>query len=83
MNDKEKVRIIFDLMTNSEYDKMPDADMRELVRAVIVYHGTVNEFFKVNFNIDLDKMKKEKKIDPREAEVMLKKDDGKTFGESR
>ena len=70
-------------MTNSRYDKMPDADMRELVRAVIVYRGTINEFFKVNFNIDLDKMKKEKKIDPREAEVMLKKDDGKTFGESR
>ena len=84
MNDKEKVRIIYDLMTNPEYDgKIDDEAMLEFVRAVIVYRGTVNEFFKVNFNIDLDKMKKEKKIDPREAEVMLKKDDGKTFGESR
>ena len=70
-------------MTNSYYDKMPDADMRELVRAVIVYRGTVNEFFKVNFNIDLDKMKNEKKLTEAEKEVFMKEDDGKTFGESR
>ena len=69
MNDKEKVRIIFDLMTNSEYDKMSDADMRELVRAVIVYRGTVNEFFKVNFNIDLEKMRLEKKLTQGEKGV--------------
>ena len=74
MNDKEKVRIIFDLMTNSEYDKMSDADMRELVRAVIVHNGTAEEFFKVNFNVDLDKMKNEKKLTEAEKKVFMKED---------
>ena len=62
MNDKEKVQMIFNLMTKERYYKtISDSDMRELVRAIIVYKGTVDEFFKVNFDIDMDKVRKEKK----------------------
>ena len=75
MDDKDKINLIKDLMTNPVYDgKIDDEAMRELVRAIIVHNGTAEEFFKVNFNVDLDKMKNEKKLTEAEKKVFMKKD---------
>ena len=75
MDDKDKIDLIKDLMTNPVYaEKIDDEAMRELVRAIIVHNGTAEEFFKVNFNVDLDKMKNEKKLTEAEKKVFMKKD---------
>ena len=79
MDDKDKINLIKDLMTNPVYDAgqssgVTDSDMRELVRAIIVHNGTAEEFFKVNFNVDLDKMRDEKKLTEAEKKVFMKED---------
>ena len=75
MDDKDKINLIKDLMTNPVYDgKIDDEAMRELVRVIIVHNGTAEEFFKVNFNVDLDKMRNEKKLTEAEKKVFMKED---------
>ena len=75
MDDKDKINLIKDLMTNPVYDAgqssgVTDSDMRELVRAVIVHNGTAEEFFKDHFNMDIN----EKKLTEAEKKVFMKED---------
>jgi len=53
-----KLFVIEDLMINRKKYKMSDPDMLELLRSIIVYRGTVEEFFKVNFNVNLSEKHK-------------------------
>ena len=75
MDDKDKINLIKDLMTNPVYDAgqssgVTDSDMRKLVRAVIVHNGTAEEFFKEHFNMDIN----EKKLTEAEKKVFMKED---------
>ena len=79
MDDKDKINLIKDLMTNPVYDVsqssgVTDSDMRKLVRAIMVHDGTAEEFFKVNFNVDLDEMRNKKELSEAEKKVFMSKD---------
>ena len=75
MNDKDKISLIKDLITNPVYDVgqssgVTDSDMRKLVRAIMVHDGTAEEFFKDHFNVDIN----EKKLTEAEKKVFMNKD---------
>ena len=75
MDDKDKIDLIKDLMTNPVYaEKIDDEAMRELVREIIVHNGTAEEFFKVNYNVDLDEMRNKKELSEAEKKVFMSKD---------
>ena len=75
MDDKDKISLIKDLITNPVYDVgqssgVTDSDMRKLVRAIMVHDGTAEEFFKDHFSMDIN----EKKLTEAEKKVFMKED---------